>query len=163
MCIRDSPEAAYPFALQAAASARESFSLGAVVQLLQIAMRGMPANDPAQHHRVTAALAEALMLDGQYDDSDHWFETAAQSADSVNSRAKIDMQRGELALRRGDKAEAVRLFESSLKQLGTALPSSFGLYARLAKELSVQFLHTLMPGFLAVSYTHLTLPTTPYV
>lgn len=146
---------AWPYAIQAAESAREQFSLDAARGLLEIAYQGVSSesNDGnvdvhpcGQRHDVESSLAEVLMLSGSYEEADDWFARAADSAHSQMTKAITALKRGELEFKRGNKEFAVAFFEVTMRELGFKSPgNSFDFGCCLGWQVLVQAAHSLFP------------------
>jgi len=142
----DSYSEALPYALQAAETARRLHSLDRAEELMRIALHGLEFADRKTRHLVQAGLADVLMLAGKYDEAEQWFEASLETVDSSLDMAKIGLKRGELAFKRGDKEQAVKLFSAALGELEEWVPSgSVGLWRQLLREISTQVLHSVFP------------------
>ncbi len=148
----ESAAAALPYALKAAETARAMHSLERAEELLRIALHGLPGADQATQHQVHSGLADVLMLSGKYDQAEHWFEVALQTAEGPHDAAQIGLKRGELAFKRGDKEAAVKTCGAALKDLGERVPQTWPeIWVNLFRELVVQILHSLFPRWLVES------------
>lgn len=139
---------ALPYALQAAEAARRLHSLDRAEELLRIAWNGREFAAPDVQLEIGAGLAEVLMLAGKYDESQAWFETALHLVRSATDLARLNLKRGELAFKRGDKELAVQLCSEALAELKQRVPkNNWQLAWLLGRELSVQVLHCLFPSW----------------
>ncbi len=133
-------------ALKAASQARDRFSLSSARQLLEIAVRAFHVTDLSTQHNVESMMSEVLMLMGEYDEAERWLAAAAATATSSDDHALIETRRGELAFKRGDKAQAVEHYEAALQQLGQPVcRNRLQLFVNLAIEIGTQAAHTLLP------------------
>ncbi len=140
-------ESALPYALEAAGQARAQYSLQVAEQQYRIAQRGAPAADKAARYRIAEGLGDVLMLRGRYDAAEEALQTAASLAEGDHARAHIKGKLGELAFKRGDKENATRAFEETLRLLGGRIPrTAAGLCLSVLWEILVQALHTLLPA-----------------
>ncbi len=138
--------AALPYALQAAETARRLHSLDRAEELMRIALHGLVYADQKTRHEVHAGLADVLMLAGKYDEAEHWFEVSLQTVECPLDVARISLKRGELAFKRGDKENAVKLFSAALSELNEAVPSGgITLWVQLIREILTQTVHSLFP------------------
>ncbi len=137
---------ALPFALKAAAQARQQYSLMAAEELLRIADRGLDTTVSSERHQVESGLADVLMLQGNYDEADQWFVRALVSAKSPTEKARTAMKRGELEFKRGNKEKAVTFFEEAVNELGYRIPAGrLNLLVQLGRQVLVQAIHSLFP------------------
>ncbi len=137
---------ALPFALQAAALARQQYSLIAAEELLRIAERGLSETLSAERYQVEAGLADVLMLQGNYNDADTWFVRAQRSAKSPAEKARTSLKRGELEFKRGNKEKSVVLFEEAVNELGYRIPEGrLSLLFQLGRQVFIQVLHSIAP------------------
>lgn len=137
---------ALPFALKAAAEARQQYSLTAAEELFRIASRGLDSGVESERHHVESGLADVLMLQGKYDDADQWFVRASVSAHHPLDKARTALNRGELEFKRGNKEKAVSFFEEAINELGYKIPSGgLNLGIQLGRQVLVQTLHSLLP------------------
>ncbi|MFV1966230.1 MAG: response regulator [Pirellulaceae bacterium] len=140
-------EDALDYALDAAAQARSRHSLEIAEQQYRIALRGAQSASRSIRYQVTAGLGEVLMLRGQYDEADTFFQEALSLAELRHAHAQIRGKLGELAHSRGDMERATRSFEKALRLLGKTVPrSSLVLFVFLLGEIVVQILHTCLPA-----------------
>jgi tetratricopeptide (TPR) repeat protein len=143
------PERAVPFALAAGAQARAQFSLELAQRYFEIAARGVEhaADLPdALRLRVAEGLGEVLMLRGRYGAAALELRRAAGLARTRIERARIGGRLGELAFKQGDVARASEELQAALAGLGRRVPRRrIGFLLRLASEVLVQALHTLVP------------------
>lgn len=137
---------ALPHALLAAQNARNGFSLGSALFQLQIATRAFHVADSVTRHRIESMMAEVLMLQGDYTEAATWLDACLRTANSQHDEALVAMRRGELAFKRGNKDQAVDLYEFALKQLGESIcENRMQLFAKLFVEIGIQALHTALP------------------
>ncbi len=140
-------EQALPYALKAAESARNSFSLASAEIQLLIAVRALQHATIEIRHNVEMMMSDVLMLQGEYDRANEWLDRAARSAASDTDQAKVALFRGELCFKRGNKDQAVMYFEASLQQLGQPVCyNTAQLSWNLAIELLRQLRNTLFPS-----------------
>ncbi|MGI9518002.1 MAG: ATP-binding protein [Pirellulaceae bacterium] len=139
-------EKALPYAMLAAALAREAFALDVAQQQYEIAHRSQPA-DSATRYQIARGLGEILMLRGSYIEAATALEEAASLASDKQQQAEIACKQGELSFKRGDMESATQLLESAFDNLGVWIPSSATMVIVLFLwETLVQVCHTLMPG-----------------
>ena len=137
---------ALPFALKAAAEARQQYSLTAAEELFRIASRGLDSTLDSERHLVESGLADVLMLQGKYDEADQWFVKASVSAHQPLDKARTALNRGELEFKRGNKEKAVSFFEEAINELGYKIPAGgLNLGIQLGRQVIVQTLHSLLP------------------
>ncbi|MEM6468661.1 MAG: ATP-binding protein [Planctomycetota bacterium] len=147
---------ALPYAMQAAAEARERFSLGNARQLLEIANRSFHLADRPTRHRAESMMSEVLMLLGEYDAAEQWLTASALTAEDTLEEALVANRRGELAFKRGDKTEAVSYFESALRRLEQPLcRNKIDVGLKLFREIVNQVAHTCIPWLVTRSKTPL--------
>lgn len=140
---------ALPFAMKAAETARNSFSLASAEEQLRIAARAMAHADRETQHRIEMMMGDVLMLQGEYDQSTTWFENARNSAESDSEQARVLLKQGELHFKRGSKELAVECFESSLRLLKQPVcRNRVELSARIMQEGLRQVRNTMVPFFL---------------
>ena len=116
------PDKALPYALKAAEIARSRFALDVAEQQLKISLAGVEQTEPATKYKIYSAYADIVMLDGRYDESERWLETAGQFTKTLIQKANVVFKRGELEFKRGNKEQAVTHFESALDALGYSVP-----------------------------------------
>ena len=139
-------ERALPYALEAAAQARDRHALEVAERQLEIAERGTREADAATRLPVIEALGDVLMLRGRYDEAKARLESALRLAESDLARVPIETKLGELAFKRGDIKTASEVLERALRLLGRSVPrGTAGFLARAAGEAVVQAAHTLAP------------------
>ena len=155
------PEHAWSPALKAAKEARKRYALDTAEAQYRIAIRAFPDKQsgdvgqehpsaeilsPHKQHAIEVGLADTLLLLGRYDDADEWFDRALTSAPDSLGVAKVRLKQGDLAFKKGDKGEAMDLFEQALRDAGNPVPKTkVGLMAMLARELAVQTVHSIAP------------------
>ncbi len=86
------------------------------------------------------------MQRGKYDAAEPWLKKAASLATNDYEQAESRGKLGELAVKRGDLAQAAECLEEALQSLGQSIPR--GLITRLfqaAYEILVQLLHSGLP------------------
>jgi signal transduction histidine kinase/DNA-binding response OmpR family regulator/tetratricopeptide (TPR) repeat protein len=141
------PQAALPYALEAAEQARARYALEAAEQQYLIAERGAAEASTATRYAVAKGLGETLVLRGLYDSAGEKLAEAAAAAEGTLARVEIEGKLGELAFKRGDMARAIECYEAALALLGKYVPQQRGMLRLLVLwEVFVQGLHTLLPG-----------------
>ena len=137
-------EAALPFALQSAETARAQHALEVAEQQYRIALRG--ARDDDHRFRIVEGLGDILMLRGRYDAAGELFEAAAAVAEGDYAKAEIRGKLGELSFKRGDMSTAIDHFDAGLRILGRSVPRTTigGVFCFLWESL-VQLFHTVFP------------------
>jgi two-component system sensor kinase len=139
-------ELALPFAVRAAADAREKFALDVAERQYLMALPGADTAGRAMRYRVHAGLGEVLLLRGKYLEAAGYLNSAADLAEGTLERALTRKTLGDLAFREGDKTAANAAFERALRELGFRVPRSRPMLAvQLAVQILVQTLHSLMP------------------
>ncbi|QEG21267.1 ATP-binding protein [Mariniblastus fucicola] len=140
-------ESAFAPAVRAAKRAYESSSLSTALQMYHVAWKGVPFGDRVQRGQIAERIGSVLMLGGKYHKSDIWFQRAEGYTDCDLVRARIIMQRSELAFKRGDKSGAVKLLENAMELLNLSIPRSWlMIQIYVMWELMVQVAHSLMPS-----------------
>ncbi|MEQ9407011.1 MAG: ATP-binding protein [Fuerstiella sp.] len=147
------PAEALAAAVKAADSARKRHALEIAQQQYEIALRSCHALDLEPDFEILNGMGEVLMLSGCYLEAQPMLEDALQHADSVMAEADISLKLGELAFKRDDKDEAVKLWESALRKLGGQLPPDWLMPLYTLKEIARQALHSLFPNLLVRSRT----------
>lgn len=152
------PGLAWQHALEAAESARGTYALDSAEAQFRIAARAIDGEfesslgvkmDQRPQHQIEAGLADVLMLLGKYEEAQHWLEKGLESAPSPNELAQVRLKQGDLAFKRGDKGEAMLLFEQALEDAGHKVPKTkFALGRFLLHEVGVQALHSIFPSHL---------------
>ncbi len=138
---------ALPYALQAAEEARNSFSLAGAELQLEIAVRSLSYASSALRHHIEMMMSDVLMLQGEYDRTEQWLVRAGQSAVTETDLAKVDLKRGTLYFKRGNKDQAVSLFEASLRRLGQPVcESKIQLWRNLSIEIVRQVRNSIAPS-----------------
>ncbi|MFN3192657.1 MAG: ATP-binding protein [Aureliella sp.] len=155
------PELAWNHALEAAEQAKKGYALDSAEAQYRIATRALdlannagtshsPNNvvlDPDSRFAIESGLADVLLLLGKYAEADQWLKSAIDSAPSPNAIASVRLKQGDLAFKRGDKGEAMTLFEQALRDAGQFVPnSSWQLWVGLVKEILVQVAHSVFPS-----------------
>jgi len=135
------------YALEAAEVARTSHALESAEQQYRIAMRSYSTRFEEPDFRVLYGLGDVLMLSGRYQEAESLFERAISCADSAILRAEVTLKLGELAFQEDRKDRAIELWESALCSLGGKLPSAWMLPLATVREIAVQALHSLLPGW----------------
>ncbi len=134
-------------ALNAAQRAQNTSSLSTALQMYQIAWKCIPGDQLVRRSQVAESIGSLLMLTAKYIESDQWFARAEDEAESKIDRARIMMQRGELAFKKGQKQDAVSIVEDAMKSLNIAIPKSWLMIHLLVLwEIFVQVLHSLAPS-----------------
>jgi len=138
---------ALPNALKAASAARNSFSLASAELQLRIAVRALQHATVDTKHSVEMMMSDVLMLQGEYDRTNEWLDRAAKSAVTDKDQAKVALMRGELFFKRGNKDQAVKYFEASLRQLGEPVCSNKAqLWWHLTIEVLRQVRNSILPA-----------------
>ncbi|MFL5345391.1 MAG: ATP-binding protein [Hyalangium sp.] len=137
---------ALPYALVAAARARQQFALATAELNYRIAERGSDGADTNTRYRIAAGLGDVLMLRGRYEEAQQQLEVAQSLATERVEQARIWSKLGELAFKRGRGDEGNAALEKGLKLLGRWVPDSNALRGVGALwELAVQTGHTVLP------------------
>jgi two-component system sensor kinase len=140
-------EQAFVAALDSAKRAQEATSLATALQMYQIAWKGVDPKDSQQRSQIAEHIGNILMLSGTYGESDQWFSRAEKESTDKFDRARILMQRGELAFKKGNKRDAIALLEDAMKSLEISIPTSWlFIHLFVLRELFVQTLHSLAPS-----------------
>ncbi|WP_437193139.1 response regulator [Planctomicrobium sp. SH527] len=141
----DSNEA-LPYALEAAKHAKAHYSLEQAEQQYRIACRGIVGLQLETQFEIVDGLGEVLMLRGNYDEAESFFNQAAQLAQDTAARANVHRKQGELRKKRGDMEGAIVEFETALRLLGENVPRfQITIALCLVWEVLVQILHTALP------------------
>ncbi|HEX9888373.1 MAG TPA: GAF domain-containing protein [Nitriliruptorales bacterium] len=141
------PQAALPYALEAADRARAQHSLAVAEEQYRIARRGAGHDDVAARSRIALGTGEVAMLRGHYDEAASEFDLARSLTTDPTELANVEGRLGELAFKRGDSAEAAARTESALRSLGRRVPRGLlGFLVCALWEALVQTVHTLAPG-----------------
>ena len=135
------------YAIEAAELARTSHALESAEQQYRIALRSFSARFEEPDFRVLYGLGDVLMLSGRYQEAEPLFERAILCANSATLRAEVTLKLGELAFKEDRKDRAIELWESALCSLGGKLPSAWMLPLSTVREIAVQVLHSLLPGW----------------
>ena len=135
------------YAIEAAEQARTSHALESAEQQYRIAMRSFSTQFEEPDFKVLYGLGDVLMLSGRYQEAEPLFARAINCADSVTLRAEVTLKLGELAFKEDRKDRAIELWESALCSLGGKLPSAWMLPLATVREIAVQALHSLLPGW----------------
>ena len=139
-------ERALPHALEAAEHAKLQRTLDVAEQQYRIAERGAANASRAIRFRIADGLGHVLLLRGQLEPAEQYFQQAATLADGRCPEAKVLGMLGELAQQRGDTGLAERWYEKALNTLGYRVPRlalTFVVWATW--ETVVQFAHTWLP------------------
>ncbi len=140
---------ALPSALKAAERARAHYALEVAEQQYRIAHRGADAAPQSVQFQIAVGLGDVLMLRGHYDAAEELFERAVALADTPATEAQALGLLGELSQQRGDMGQAVQRLEQALAAIGQPVPrSAISLFVHVAREVWVQFLHTILPFLL---------------
>ena len=147
------PELAWPHALLSAQEAKERYAIESSETHFRIAAKAIDLSrditkmDQASQHAIESGLAQSLLLLGKYHEAEIWLHAALCSAQTPLDEAKIRMQHGELAFKRGDKEQSLSLFEQALVDAGHRVPETRSqLYIQLAYETWVQSVHSMLPS-----------------
>ncbi|MEM8733662.1 MAG: ATP-binding protein [Planctomycetota bacterium] len=154
------PELAWHHALLAAEQAKQGYALDSAEAQFRIATRALDlANedpkdgesivhlDPDSRFAIESGLADVLLLLGKYAEADQWLKSAIDSAPSPNAVASMRLKQGDLAFKRGDKGEAMTLFEQALRDAGQFVPNStWQLWVGVIREICVQIAHSIFPS-----------------
>jgi len=167
---------AFLHAMQAATDMRRRYSLEEAARFYQIADRGMTSPDSktdsktdsesdsesdaipfrnqfdaAQTSRFTIqmGLGDVRMLLGQYDLAEQHYEKALLLANSPDEKARLTLQLGELAFKRGQMEDALDFHVLALKMIGLKTPRNRILAVLACSwQIAIQLLHTLLPQLL---------------
>ena len=135
------------YAIEAAELARLSHALESAELQYRIAMKSFATRFEEPAFKVLYGLGDVLMLSGRYKDAEPLFERAINCADSETLRAQVTLKLGELAFKEDRKDRAIELWESALCSLGGSLPNAWMLPLATVREIAVQTLHSLLPGW----------------
>ena len=137
---------AYQYARRAGDSAKQRFSLDTAVEFYQIAIAGSENRSQQETYQLFLNLAEVLMLAGNYNDAQKWFDKAAGKARFEAEESLVNIKIAELAFKKGDKEAAVTSYETAVEQFGCTLPRKrLGITYHLLRELTIQIAHSLFP------------------
>ncbi|GAB5443158.1 MAG: ATP-binding protein [Fuerstiella sp.] len=147
------PEEALEPATLAGCDARDRHALEIAQQQFEIALRSCEALGQTPSFEVLNGAGCVMMLSGHYAAAQSMLEEALTQTSDAVSEADIILKLGELAFKRDDKEEAVRLWESALKKLKGRLPAPWMMPLHTFREISVQALHTCFPRWFVRSRT----------
>jgi signal transduction histidine kinase/tetratricopeptide (TPR) repeat protein len=138
---------ALPYALRAAAQAREQYALEVAEGFYRIAARGADdIGDASTRRDVSEGLGEVLLLRGSYDEAGNRLRQARELAESKFVGARIEGKLGELAFKRGDVRAAEEAIQRALSLLGRGTPTRLlSLILATLYQATVQIAHTLLP------------------
>lgn len=142
----DRPAKALTSAVVAGHAARRGHALEIAEQLYEIAVSCCHTLALEPSFEVLRGLGDVLMLRGKYDQAQVNLTAALHAADTPVAEAEISLSLGELAFKRDEKDEAVRLWENALRKLGGLLPPDWAIPFHTVREIFVQSLHTVLPG-----------------
>jgi diguanylate cyclase (GGDEF)-like protein/PAS domain S-box-containing protein len=142
-----SPEAAFPYAMNAARTARRRHALDVSVAQYRIAERGASSVDGDTKRQMYEGLGEVLGLVGDYDGAEANLKHALDLAVDAMDRSSLEGKLGDVAFRRGDQVAARGYVEGALRQLGRWVPRSrIGFLLGAIWEILVQAAHSAFPG-----------------
>ncbi|WP_428269344.1 ATP-binding protein [Haliangium sp.] len=138
---------ALPYAIEAAEEAHRRHALGAAIGFYRIALRSEDDADEAQRRQIHLGLADALLLEGAFDEAEQHLEAMRALARSAEQRAEVERQLGKYYHHRGDFARSAEHLERSLAMRGVRVPSGpiMSLLWRLVAVL-VQLVHRRVGG-----------------
>ncbi|MEO6605456.1 MAG: protein kinase [Aeromicrobium sp.] len=139
-------QAALPYALRSAESARTQHALDSALSHYRMAERGVESDDLETRVVIAEGLGDVLALKGAYDEAEEQLTAAVKLVTDRVHRAEIEGKLGALAFRRGDIPTARRHLEGAMARLGRPVPRVFAwLLICLMWELCVQIMHTAFP------------------
>ena len=141
-------EAALPYALRSAATARNRHALDSSLAHYRMAERGVSPDDVATRAVIAEGLGDVLTLKGAYVEAEEQLEVARLLVTDRVHQAEVEGKLGALAFKQGDISTARRHLEGAMARLGRPVPRrSAWLGLCLTWELAVQIIHTALPTF----------------
>lgn len=137
---------AAPYAILAGRNARREFQLQLAEKMFQIAHRASAGLSPEDRLEICCQLGDVRMLQGKYAAAEPAFQEALRMAPEGVLQARVQAKLAELSFKRGSMQVAATGIETALQALGLQVPRTIiGLHFRLAWQILVQVLHTLLP------------------
>jgi diguanylate cyclase (GGDEF)-like protein/PAS domain S-box-containing protein len=143
-------QAALPYALRSAETARTQHALDSALSHYRMAERGVEPEDLETRVVIAEGLGDVLALQGAYDEAQAQLTVAESLVSDRLHQAEVEGKLGALAFKRGDIPTARRHLEGAMARLGRPVPRVFAwLLVCLVWELGVQIMHTVAPRFTA--------------
>ncbi|MDR7085775.1 diguanylate cyclase (GGDEF)-like protein/PAS domain S-box-containing protein [Aeromicrobium panaciterrae] len=139
-------QAALPYALRSAETARTQHALDSALSHYRMAERGVEPEDLETRVVIAEGLGDVLALQGAYDEAEEQLTVAEQMVTDRVHQAEVEGKLGALAFKRGDIPTARRHLEGAMARLDRPVPQVFAwLLVCLVWELCVQVVHTAAP------------------
>jgi diguanylate cyclase (GGDEF)-like protein/PAS domain S-box-containing protein len=139
-------EAALPYALRSAETARTQHALDSALSHYRMAERGVSPEAVPTRVIIAEGLGDVLTLKGAYVEAEQQLAAAHRLVTDRVHQAEVEGKLGALAFKQGDIPTARRHLEGAMARLGRPVPRRFAwLLVRLFWELAVQATHTVAP------------------